>query len=301
MKICYEPASQAKASVLMSNKRNLRHLYFLLLFYFVFSSVFTRISAFMDWIRANARKNYPDRSNVTRSLDLSGYAYGLNQLERYEDALKQVNLSLAANPNNTHALEQKLAAEEGKINQMHRRATELYLKGKEHFSNNEFDKALECYEQALANTPSDPDDPLVRSHFLGYQSFALNKLGRYVEAIERAGQALALDSNNQFAKQRKLAAEKSLKSAHKVVEYFTKGNESYARNDFNKAIYYYKLALDNCRYDRKCESTFYAFQAMSFNKLANHPDAYMRANDALILDSTNELAKEQKNIANLRF
>ena len=251
MKICYEPASQAKASVLMSNKRNLRHLYFLLLFYFVFSSVFTRISAFMDWIRANARKVYPDRSNVTQySLDLSGYAYGLNTLKRYEDALKQLNLSLAANPRNTDALEEKRAAEEGI---MRRRARELNLKGNDHLHLYEYDKALECYEQALILNP-----------------------------------------NNRLAKN-KLTAEKSLESAQKkVIEYFTKGNESYARNDFNKAIEYYKLAFDNSRHDRKGQSSFLAFQAMSFNKLANHTAALTNANEALSLDSTNKLAQEQK-------
>ena len=247
----------------------------------------------MDWIRTNARKVYPDRSNVTQySLDLSGFAYGLNKLERYDDAIKQVNLALAVNPRNMDALEQKRAAEEG---QMKRKATELNLKGNAHFSRSEYDKALECYEQALANTPS---DPLGRSSFLGYQAFALTNLGRYVEAIERAGQALAFNANNQFAKDKKLDAEKSLESAQKkVIDYNKKGNEYYAQNDFNKAIEYYKLAFDNCRHDRKGQSSFLAFQAMSFNKLSNHPSALTKANEALSLDSTNKLAKEQKILA----
>ena len=119
----------------------------------------------------------------------------------------------------------------------------------------EYDKALEFYQQALASTVM--TDPLNRSILLRLQVLILNKLGRYVEAIESADQAFALDLNNQFAMDAKLAAEKSLEIAQtKMIAFYMKGSEYYARNDFNKAIEYYKLAYDNCRHDRKGQSSF---------------------------------------------
>jgi tetratricopeptide (TPR) repeat protein len=141
----------------------------------------------MNWIRTNARvasSQYNKTNVVLHSLEVSGYAYGLNRLERYDEAIRHANTALAINAFNTDALEQRRVAESAL---MRRRATELNLKGNAHCARGEFDQALECYKQALANTPTDlPGDGIIRSSFLAYQAFALNQLTKYVEAIEKA-------------------------------------------------------------------------------------------------------------------
>ena len=69
---------------------------------------------------------------------------------------------------------------------------ELVFTGKSFLENNDFDKSLECFEQALLIDPKNPD-------LWNYKGIALRSLGRYGESMDCFNNSLKLDPRDKFA------------------------------------------------------------------------------------------------------
>jgi tetratricopeptide (TPR) repeat protein len=66
---------------------------------------------------------------------------------------------------------------------------EIIHKGNEYFYKKEYDKAIECYDNAIEINPK-------TAYTWDQKSWTLVKLGRYDEAIKCCDKALELDPNN---------------------------------------------------------------------------------------------------------
>jgi len=69
---------------------------------------------------------------------------------------------------------------------------ELVFTGKSFLENDDFDKSLEFFEQALLIDPKNPD-------LWNYKGIALRSLGRYDESMDCFNNSLKLDPRDKFA------------------------------------------------------------------------------------------------------
>ena len=149
--------------------------------------------------------------------------------------------------------------------------------------------AIECYQLAFRNAGY--YETKNKAAYLSFEAFALNKLERFAEALDRANEALRYDSGNSFAKeQRTTAVELPVKIAEELN---VKGNEHCANSQFVEAIECYQLAGKYVLGNKVSRSSYLSHEAFALNKLARYHDAYTKASESLALNANNEFAKDQ--------
>ena len=177
---------------------------------------FTRVSAYIDWIRTNANeKRYKSTDNRTLSLELSSYATALNKLGRLDEAYTKANVALALNARNQMAISQKREAENGL---KYKRSKDFNLQGVELFDKGDYEKANELFATAHDIAPLDYTKS--RSTYRSNQASALNKLRRYREALIIANEALKLNNENKRAHEERTFAERGNNPFGRILNFF---------------------------------------------------------------------------------
>ena len=215
---------------------------------------------------------------------LSFEAFALNKLERFAEALDRANEALRYDSGNSFAKEQRTTAVELPV----KLAEEHNVKGNEHCTNKQFIEAIECYKLAgkyvLGNKVS-------RSSYLSHEAFALVKLERFDEAVEKCNEALFYNPANEFAKEQRTSAGDL--RYQKAKELNNKGNEYCNQREFAKALECFTQAVLLSADNTFTRSSFISHQAFALNQLARYFEAYTKANEALALNSNNAFAKDQ--------
>ena len=152
--------------------------------------------------------------NATRDRAdyLGNQAAALFFLERYDEAIAAADASLRADASasNEHARNWRQSALDAKTQ---RAAEEWNAVGVEFFKNDEYDKAIEAFDKAMAAVAAlgDKADAVsLRSTCLSNQAHSLSMMERFDEALDKAEQALALVADNKHALEQKVYAEQSL-------------------------------------------------------------------------------------------
>ena len=267
------------------------------MFYFFFALVstifkqrgFTRVSAYIDWIRTNANeKNHKSsKDNETLSLELSSYAVALNKLGRLDEAHTKADEALALNARNQMAISQKVEARDSlkykRSQELNQQAIDLSVTG-------DYEKANELFESAYKTAPISYIQ--VRSNYRLNQAFVLNMLTRYREALIKANESLRLNFNNKGAHDERSVAERGL--SKQAFEWNSQGLVRFKAEEFSRALEYFDLAARSVSNTSKTRdlSFYLANQAHALVMLSRYDEALSIAKQTLRFDSQNEHAKK---------
>ena len=256
-------------------------------------SVFTRTSAYIDWIKINARWTFPYKNDSLKySSFLSDQAHAFISKDKFQNAINKANEALRINPKNEDAKKQ---ISDAAIAEIEFREKTGRRKGYEFLGKNDFANALKYFKLAYEASGNNSEK---KSDYLANQANALKGLERFQEAIEMTNLALNFNPENSYAKNIRFLAEHDWK--RKAKDLHEKGVEFLKNNQLDKALLYFDKMLNDTT-NSEIKTHLLATQASSLIDCEEYKEAIERARQALIIDPNYSYAKSLKVIAEIRI
>ncbi|MCL1893654.1 MAG: tetratricopeptide repeat protein [Holophagaceae bacterium] len=188
---------------------------------------------------------------------------------------------------------QRLSDEAERERQRFAEASAYFSQGLEYLNNKEWDNAIREYDKSIRLDPNDSG---------AYNNRGNGYLGKnfHDQAIADYNKALELNPNNQNAKnnleiaknaKQRIAdeAERERQRRADASSHLTRGNEYYAKGDYNSALAQYNMSIS-----LNATKEAYYNRGLSLNNLQNYDAAITSFNNALQLDPNYTLAREAR-------